>query len=60
MTGYVHDALMRATARGIKLPPPASLHGAALAKAPVNAGTASGGAFWSGYFFDRNLSHALQ
>lgn len=59
MTFYVHDALKRATEQGIKLAPPADLHGAALAKALVKAGTAPDGTFWSGYFFDRTISHAL-
>lgn len=59
MTFYVHDALKRATEQGIKLPPPANLHGAALAKALVKAGTAPDGTFWSGYFFDHTISHAL-
>lgn len=59
MTFYVNDALKRATEQGIKLPTPADLHGAALAKALVNAGTAPDGTFWSGYFFDRTISHAL-
>lgn len=59
MTFYVDDALKRATAQGIKLPPPADLHGAALAKALVTAGTTPEGTFWSGYFFDRTISHTL-
>lgn len=59
MTFYVDDALKRATAQGIKLPPPADLHGAALAKALVTAGTTPDGTFWSGYFFDHTISHAL-
>ncbi|HEX7340029.1 MAG TPA: hypothetical protein VF271_08880 [Rhodanobacteraceae bacterium] len=59
MTIYVHDALKRATEKGIKLPPAADLHGVALAKALVNAGTTPDGTFWSGYFFDRTISHQL-
>lgn len=59
MTFYVNDALKRATAQGIKLPPPADVHGAALAKALVEAGTTPDGTFWSGYFFDRAISHTL-
>ena len=59
MTFAVNDALKRATAQGIKLPPPADLHGTALAKALVKAGTAPDGAFWSGYMFDQTISHAL-
>ncbi|HET7268280.1 MAG TPA: hypothetical protein VFJ15_09235 [Oleiagrimonas sp.] len=59
MTIYVNDALKRATEQGIKLPPPADLHGAALAKALVKAGTTPDGTFWSGYFFDQTISHKL-
>lgn len=59
MTIYVDDALKRATEQGIKLPPPADLHGADLAKALVKAGTTPDGTFWSGYFFDHTISHKL-
>ncbi|HEX7341515.1 MAG TPA: hypothetical protein VF269_04470 [Rhodanobacteraceae bacterium] len=59
MTIYVHDAIKRATEQGIKLPPPANLHGAALAKALVGAGTTPDGTFWAGYFFDHAISHDL-
>ncbi|MGH8124921.1 MAG: hypothetical protein ACREPK_03630 [Rhodanobacteraceae bacterium] len=59
MTFYVDDALRRATEQGIQLPAPADLHGAALAKALVKAGTAPDGTFWAGYFFDRTISHTL-
>lgn len=59
MTFYVHDALQRATAQGIKLPAPANLQGAELAKALVAAGTTPDDTFWSGYFFDHTISHAL-
>ena len=44
----------------MKLPDaPADLHGAALAKALVQAGTAPDGTFWSGYLFDKALSHPI-
>ena len=59
MTFAVKDALKRATAQGVKLPAPANLKGAALAKALVQAGTAPDGTFWSGYMFDKTISHAL-
>jgi len=47
------------TESGIKLPEPAKLEGADLAKALVQAGTAPDGTFWSGYLFDKALSHDL-
>lgn len=60
MTVTVTDGLKRATEKGVKLPePPAALHGAALAKALVKAGTAPDGTFWSGYLFDMALSHPI-
>ncbi|HKT41162.1 MAG TPA: hypothetical protein VJQ86_02270 [Rhodanobacteraceae bacterium] len=59
MTFDVNDALKQATGQGIKLPPPADLHGAALARALVTAGTAPDGAFWAGHMFDYTISHAL-
>ncbi len=60
MTFAVTDGLKRATEKGVKLPaPPADLHGAALAKALVQAGTTPDGTFWSGYLFDKALSHPL-
>jgi hypothetical protein len=55
----VNDALKRATEKGVKLPAPAPLKGDALAKALVQAGTAPDGTFWSGYLFDKALSHDL-
>ncbi|MGH8278115.1 MAG: hypothetical protein ACRETQ_00905 [Gammaproteobacteria bacterium] len=55
----VKDALKRATEQGIKLPPPAKLHGTALASVLVTAGTAPDGVFWSGYLFDHALSHGI-
>lgn len=60
MTFAVKDALKRATAAGVKLPPaPANLKGTALAKALVQAGTAPDGTFWAGYLFDHALSHQI-
>lgn len=59
MTFAVKDALKRATEQGIKLPAPADVKGAKLAGALVDAGTAPDGTFWSGYLFDKALSHAL-
>lgn len=55
----VTTALKRATEAGIKLPEPAKLEGQALAKALIQAGTAPDGTFWSGYLFDKALSHDL-
>lgn len=60
MTFAVKDGLKRATEKGVKLPePPAALHGAALAKGLVQAGTTPAGTFWSGYLFDKALSHPI-
>lgn len=60
MTFAVKDGLKRATEHGVKLPAaPADLHGAKLATTLVQAGTAPDGTFWSGYLFDKALSHAL-
>ena len=60
MTFAVKDGLKRATEQGVKLPAaPADLHGTKLAAALVQAGTAPDGAFWSGYMFDKALSHPL-
>lgn len=60
MTFAIKAGLKRATEQGVKLPePPADLHGVALAKALVKAGTAPDGTFWSGYLFDQVLSHPL-
>ncbi|MEO7149009.1 MAG: hypothetical protein ABIY40_03625 [Rhodanobacteraceae bacterium] len=56
----VTDGLKRATEQGVKLPAaPADLHGAKLATTLVQAGTAPDGAFWSGYLFDKTLSHPI-
>lgn len=53
-------SLHHATVKGVKLPAaPADLHGVALAKALVNAGTAPDGTFWSGYLFDVAVSHPI-
>lgn len=60
MTFAVKDGLKRATEAGVTLPPaPDSLKGPALAKALVKAGTAPDGTFWSGYLFDKALSHPI-
>jgi len=56
----VKDGLKRATEAGIKLPAaPADLHGVALARTLVTAGTTPDGTWWSGYLFDHALSHDL-
>ncbi|MGH8396780.1 MAG: hypothetical protein ACRETA_00855 [Gammaproteobacteria bacterium] len=60
MTYAVKDGLKRATEAGVKLPAaPADLHGVALARTLVTAGTTSDGTWWSGYLFDHALSHQL-
>lgn len=60
MNFAVSDGLKRATAAGVKLPPPPrNLRGAALAKALIRAGTAPDGTFWAGELFDHLLSHAI-
>lgn len=59
MTFAINDGLKRATEAGVKLPAPADAHGAALAKALVEAGTAPDSTFWSGYLFDKAISHNL-
>jgi FlaG/FlaF family flagellin (archaellin) len=51
--------LKRATEAGVTLPEPADLSGPDLAKTLVKAGTAPDGVFWSGYLFDKALSHEL-
>jgi len=55
----VSDALKRATEAGVKLPEPAKLEGKELAKALIQAGTVPDGTFWSGYLFDKALSHDI-
>lgn len=60
MTFAVTDGLKRATEAGVKLPAaPADLKGVKLAEALVKAGTAPDGTFWSGYLFDKALSHDI-
>jgi len=60
MTFAVKDGLMRATEAGVSLPaPPADLKGVKLAETLVSAGTAPDGTWWSGYLFDKALSHAI-
>lgn len=60
MTFAVKDGLKRVTEQGITLPEaPADLTGTALAKALVEAGTTPDGTFWSGYLFDKALSHPI-
>lgn len=60
MNYAVSDALKRATQQGIKLPQaPTDLHGVALARTLVTAGTAPDGTWWSGYLFDHALSHGI-
>jgi len=60
MTFAVNSALTHATEAGIKLPAaPANLKGVELAKTLVVAGTAPDGTWWSGYFFDKALSHQI-
>ncbi len=60
MTYAVTDGLKRATEAGVKLPAvPENLHGATLAKTLVTAGTTSDKTWWSGYLFDKALSHNI-
>ena len=60
MTFAVNAGLRRATEAGVKLPAaPADLKGAKLAHALVSAGTAPDGTWWSGYLFDKALSHDI-
>jgi hypothetical protein len=60
MTFAVKDGLKRATEAGVKLPAaPADLKGAKLAETLVNAGTTSDGTWWSGFLFDKALSHDI-
>lgn len=55
----VGSALKHATEAGIKMPNPAPLEGKDLAKALIRAGTVPNGTFWSGYLFDKALSHDI-
>lgn len=60
MTFAVEDGLKRATEAGVKLPDaPKDLKGAKLATTLVNAGTVEDGTWWSGYLFDKALSHTI-
>lgn len=60
MTFAVKDGLKRATEAGVKLPSaPANLKGAKLAETLVKAGVTPSGVWWSGYFFDKALSHDI-
>jgi hypothetical protein len=60
MTFAVNDGLKRATEAGVKLPAaPADLKGAKLASTLVTAGTTADGTWWSGYLFDKALSHGI-
>lgn len=60
MTFAVNDGLKRATEAGVKLPAaPADLRGAKLAGTLVTAGTTPDGSWWSGYLFDKALSHDI-
>lgn len=60
MTFAIKDGLKRATEAGVKLPEaPADLKGVKLARTLVQAGTAPDGTFWSGYLFDKAISHKL-
>ncbi|SFK59921.1 hypothetical protein SAMN05192579_104134 [Rhodanobacter glycinis] len=60
MTFAVNDGLKRATEAGVKLPAaPAHLKGVKLAQTLVTAGTTPDGTWWSGYLFDKALSHDL-
>ena len=60
MTFAVKDGLKRATEAGVKLPAaPADLKGEKLAHTLVSAGTTPDGTWWSGYLFDKTLSHDI-
>ena len=60
MTYAVKSGLRIATEAGIALPEaPADLEGTKLAETLVQAGTAPDGTFWSGYLFDKALSHDI-
>lgn len=52
-------SLKRAAEAGVDLPEPADLEGIELARVLVEAGTASDGVFWSGYLFDKAVSHKI-
>lgn len=60
MTFAVNDGRERATAAGVKLPAaPADLNGVKLARTLVTAGMIDDGTWWSGYLFDKALSHDI-
>lgn len=60
MTFAVKDGFKRITEAGVKLPAaPEDLEGAKLAEALVSAGTTADGTWWSGYLFDKALSHTI-
>jgi hypothetical protein len=60
MTFAVNDGLKRATEAGVTLPAaPADLKGVKLARTLVQAGITKDGTFWSGYLFDKALSHPI-
>ena len=60
MDSAVGDGLKHATQMGVKLPAvPKNLEGVTLAKTLVKAGTTKDGTFWSGYLFDKALSHTI-
>lgn len=60
MTFAVKDGLKRAAEAGVALPTaPADLEGSKLAEALVSAGTVADGTWWSGYLFDKALSHTI-
>lgn len=52
-------SLKHVSEAGINLPEPPDLSGLELAKTLVEAGTAPDGTFWSGYLFDKAISHQL-
>lgn len=51
----LHDAMKS----GVSIPPPANLHGKALAAALVRAGMTNDGTFWTGYMLDHTISHNI-
>lgn len=59
MDAAVNYAITRVTDMGITLPEPLDISGSELAMTLVKAGTTSDGTFWSGYLFDKALSHDL-
>lgn len=60
MTFAVNDGLKRATEAGVELPTaPGDLKGRQLAETLVKAGTVDDGTWWSGYLFDKALSHKI-